>query len=334
MHKTMRDIAIAANVSSGTVSRALKNQPGLSEETRQRVMSIAAEFGYNVGRLRREKIRRVTFLVSAQHKDFSKSPFFWDVFQGVEQVCRENDVAPTVLSVQAAADLGKQLKTHAPDAFLVAGFVDPDVLTTLKASGRPVVLVDLYAPGFSCVNPDNAMGGWLAMQHLFDLGRERVAFIGGSLAHYSIAQRAIAYRKAFYETGRMFNPAFEANVPPGVDIELGAAHAMETLLDSVKPDAVFAYNDVAALAAMKVCQARGLRIPEDVAIVGFDDIAIAANSVPPLTTVALDKFDLGYQGAQLMINGAETETASLVPVRLVVRASTAAVGASGVRTSA
>jgi DNA-binding LacI/PurR family transcriptional regulator len=322
MHKTIRDIALAANVSSGTVSRALKNQPGMSEETRQRVMSIAAEFGYNADRLRREKIRRATLLVSAQHKDFAKSPFFWDVFQGVEQVCRENDIAPTVLSVQATADLGKQLKTHAPDAFVVAGFVDPDVLATLKASGRPVVLIDLYAPGFSCVNPDNEMGGWLAMQHLFDLGRERVAFIGGSLAHYSIAQRAIAYRKAFYETGRMFNPAFEASVPIGIDIESGAARAMEALLDSVKPDAVFAYNDVAALAAMKVCQTRGLRIPEDIAIVGFDDIAIAANSMPPLTTIAVDKFDLGYRGAQLMISGVENETTSLVPVRLMVRGST------------
>lgn len=325
MQKTIRDIALAANVSIGTVSRALKGQPGLSEETRQRVLSVAAASGYNVGRLRREKIRRATFVVSAQHKDFSKSPFFWDVFQGVEQVCRENDVAPSVLSVQPTADLGKQLKIHAPDAVLVAGFVDPDVLATLKASGRPVVLIDLYAPGFSCVNPDNEMGGWLAMEHLFDLGRERVAFIGGSLGHYSIAQRAIAYRKAFFETGRMFNPAFEVSVPMGIDIESGAAHAVEDLLDSVKPDAVFAYNDVAALAAMKVCQTRGLRIPEDIAIVGFDDIAIAANSVPPLTTIAVDKFDLGYRGAQLMINGSDAESASLVPVRLVARASTTTV---------
>jgi DNA-binding LacI/PurR family transcriptional regulator len=322
MRKRIRDIAAAANVSGGTVSRALKNQPGLSEATRQRIVAIAAELGYDASHLHQGKIERVTFLVSPQHQDFTKSPFFWDVFQGVEQACRENDIAPSLLSVRPAADLEKQLKAHAPDALLIAGFVDPDVLSTLKARGQPIILIDLYAPGFTCVNPDNEQGASLAMQHLFSLGRKRIAFIGGSLAHYSIAQRATAYRKAFFDAGLLFNPALEVITPAGMDVEAGAARAMQHLLDNAAPDAVFAYNDVAALAAMRVCQARGLRVPEDVAIVGFDDIALAANASPSLTTIAVDKFALGYKGAQLIIDPLEDESTVLIPVNLVARAST------------
>lgn len=295
MATTIRDVAQAANVSIGTVSRALKNQPGLSEHTRARIVEVARSLGYDCGQLR-PRIRRLTFLLHRQHNNFAASPFFSHVLHGVEDACREHGIVPALLTAGPADDTIEQLRLHAPDAIAVAGFVEPETLAALVALQRPLVLIDLWAPGLRSVNIDNAAGAALAMHHLFGLGRRRVAFIGGSLAHYSIAQRALGYRRA---CGPM-------------------------------PDAVFAYNDAAALAAMRVCQAFGLRVPQDIAIVGFDDIPGAAHATPALSTIAVDKEALGRRGVELLLEEAPETSELVLPVRLVERASTVA----GERTSA
>lgn len=324
MGTTIRDVAQAANVSIGTVSRALKNQPGLSEATRARVVEVARALGYDVGQLR-PRIRRLTFLLHRQHNNFAASPFFSHVLHGVEHACREHGIVPALLTAGPADDTLQQLRLHAPDALAVAGFVEPEMLDALAALQRPLVLIDLWAPGQRCVNIDNLAGAALAMTHLFALGRRRIAFIGGSLAHFSIAQRALGYRRAFFEAGLLFDPSLEATIDAGLDPDTGAARAMTRLLDATRgtpPDAVFAYNDAAALAALRVCRARGLRVPEDVAIVGFDDIAGAAQATPPLSTIAVDKEALGRRGVELLLEETPTLTEIDLPVRLIARAST------------
>ncbi|MDN7177480.1 LacI family transcriptional regulator [Caballeronia sp. SEWSISQ10-4 2] len=333
MATTIRDVARAASVSIGTVSRALKNQPGLSEATRERVVEAARELGYDAAQLR-TRIRRVTFLLHRQHNNFAVSPFFSHVLHGFEEACRERRLVPSVLTAGPTHDLAQQMRLHAPDAVAVAGFIEPELLAHLRSMNRPVVLIDLRAPGFRSVNVDNARGAALAMQHLFALGRKRIAFIGGSLAHYSISQRAMGYRLAYFEAGLLFNPTLEVTTQPAIDADLAAADAMERLIAQARaqsapmPDAVFAYNDAAALAAMRVCLAHGLRVPEDIAFVGFDDIPAAAQSTPPLTTVTVDKEALGRRGVELLLETAQNQdnantTDTLVPVRLISRASSA-----------
>jgi DNA-binding LacI/PurR family transcriptional regulator len=168
------------------------------------------------------------------------------------------------------------------------------------------------------------------MQHLFALGRRRVAFIGGSLAHHSIAQRALGYRRAYFEAGLLFDPMLEVTTQPGLAADLAAADAMERLIREARaqssplPDAVFAYNDAAALAAMRVCLAHGLRVPEDIAFVGFDDIPAAAQSTPPLSTVTVDKEALGRRGVELLLEDSPNSpdpADTLVPVNFIPRAS-------------
>ena len=225
------------------------------------------------------------------------------------------------------------MRLHAPDAIAVAGFVEPELLAHLHSLARPTVLIDLRAPGFRSVNIDNVKGASLAMQHLFASGRRRVAFIGGSLAHHSIAQRALGYRKAYFDAGLLFDPTLEIMTQPGLPADLAAADAMERLIADARaqsgplPDAVFAYNDAAALAAMRVCLAHGLRVPEDIAFVGFDDIPAAAQSTPPLSTVAVDKEALGRRGVELLLedqSGPPNQADTLVAVNFVARASTGA----------
>jgi len=218
----------------------------------------------------------------------------------------------------------QQMRLHAPDAIAVAGFVEPETLATLTAMKRPLVLIDLWAPNLRSVNLDNQAGAALAMQHLFAQKRTRVAFIGGSLAHYSIAQRALGYRRAFFEAGLLFDPSLEMNIDAGLDPDTGAARAMQRLLDAPGPcpDAVFAFNDAAALAALRVCLARGLTVPDDIAIIGFDDIPAAAHATPPLSTISVDKEALGRRGVELLLEDSPTELEVRLPVQLVARAST------------
>ncbi|MDZ7858942.1 LacI family DNA-binding transcriptional regulator [Sphaerotilus sp.] len=322
MNVTVRDIADAAGVSVGTVSRALKNQRGLSDETRRHVRQVAADLGYDLSRLRSGKAPRLVFLIHRHHSNFAVNPFFAEVMHGVEEGCRQFGVAPTLLSARQGDAVGKLLKLHEPDALLVAGYFEDEVLAQLTDLGLPLVLVDGWIPGCAAVNPDNTGGGYQATRHLLDLGRQRIAYIAGSLAHFSIRERSRGYRRALFEAGVLADPDLEALAPPGMDDAEGAAAAMRTLLRRrLRPDAVFAYNDSAALAAMRVCLDAGLRIPEDIAFVGFDDIPAARYGAIPLTTLRVDKQELGRTGVEMLVGGGAMPQEMVMGVELMVRGS-------------
>jgi LacI family repressor for deo operon, udp, cdd, tsx, nupC, and nupG len=162
-----------------------------------------------------------------------------------------------------------------------------------------------------------------AMRHLLDIGRRRIACIAGPLAHTSIRERAHGYRRALFEAGMLADPELEAMATPGLPHDVGAAQAMQQLLRLREPpDAVFACNDAAALAAIGACHAAGLQVPRDVAVVGFDDIRMAAATRPSLTTLRVDRQALGRMGVELLLHGASMPRLNTLPVELVVRQST------------
>lgn len=324
MSVTIRDIAEAAGVSIGTVSRALKNQRGLSDETRRTVRRIARELGYDATRLRSTRAQRLVFLLHRQHSSFATNPFFSYVLHGVEEACRDYGVAPTLLATGPTDPVRDQLRLHEPDAVLAAGYFEPEVLSLVASLELPMGLVDFWLPGQPSINPDNIEGGFLATRHLLETGRRRIAYIAGSLAHFSIRERAHGYRRALFEAGVLADPDLEVVAPPGVAPDQGAAQAMRQLLRlRQRPDAVFACNDVAALAALQVCLDAGLQVPRDIAVVGFDDIPAAAAAQPPLTTLRVDKEGLGRAGVDLIMRGHELPLQATLPVELVVRASSA-----------
>jgi DNA-binding LacI/PurR family transcriptional regulator len=298
MSVTVRDLAQATGCSIGTVSRALKNQPGLGEPTRARILSAARELGYDFGRLRVGAIRRIAFLLHEQHNTLSSSPFYSPVLQGAEQACRRAGVALSFYVV------------HPGEA----------VAELVRDSGKPRALVDMHLPGFNSVNPDHHLGGYLATRHLIRTGRRRIAMIAGSLAHYSIHQRERGYRKALFEARMLADPELEVHVPGCADPDAGVRQAtLKLLAMQPRPDALFCYNDSAALTAMQTCLDAGLKVPADIAIVGFDDISAAAQAIPPLSSIAIDKEALGAAGVALLL---EKQTAELtLPVQLIVRES-------------
>ncbi len=317
----IKDIASACGVSIAAVSRALKGQPGLSDETRQRILAIAQAEGYDFSRLRSGRIKRLLFLLHREHNIASALPFYSAVMLGVADACRENDIAMSFQPIGPEDALADLINLHQPDALICAGYLEPEVLAELRQAALPVALVDLWAADFPCVNPDNYHGGFVATRHLLEQGRTRIAFLGTSQRHYSIRQRVEGYQQALFDAGLVLPAAYRIEVPPVKDIEQALVEGMSQLLTLAQPpDAIFAYNDVAALVAMRECARRGIRVPEEVAIVGFDDIDAAAWAHPPLSTVAVDKRELGRDAFQLLLSE-ESERNLLLPVRLVARES-------------
>ena len=313
---TIREVAQRAGVSIGTVSRALKNQGGLTEDTRQHVLRAAQDLGYDTSNLR-QKIRRLSFVMSRQ-LDVPTNPFYSHVLHGVENACRENGVVLQYLTLRPGDRALDLLRRHAADALLCAGYFEPRLLERVAALGVPLVLIDHFLPGIPAVNSDNVSGTRMAVQHLLERGRRRIAFVNGP-GHYSVQQRLLGFREALFAAGLPADPRLEVggeNAPLPEDL----ARATDTLLSlESPPDAVVCWNDECALSVIQRLRDRGLRVPQDVAVVGFDDIDAARHANPALTTVRVDKERLGSRGLELLQDRASGN--HLEPVELIVRGS-------------
>jgi DNA-binding LacI/PurR family transcriptional regulator len=323
MAVTIRDIARATGYSIGTVSRALKNQDGLTDKTRTRICAMAREMGYDFANLRQGEIRRVAFLLHRQHNTQSASPFYLPVLHGAEAACRQRGIALSFVVVGPAEPVLDLVRLHQPDALMCAGFFEPELVAALRDTGKPLVLLDMRLPGYYSVNPDHALGGYLATRHLINMGRRRIAMLTGPLAHHSILERYRGFRKALFEARMLADPDLEIQLPSIGNPQDNLHGAVDALLArEPRPDALFCYNDSTALVAMRHCLARGLKIPHDIAIVGFDDISGAAAAIPPLSSIKIDKDLLGRMGVDLLME--TTTTSSLeqtLAVQLVVRES-------------
>lgn len=321
---TIRELARLAGVSIGTVSRALKGQPGPSASTRAEVLRVAEEHGYDLGRLRSGRPRRILLVYNRSLVGSLAANLFYSyVLHGVETACREGEeVVLSVLSVAPTDDIVARIKRHEPDGLISVGYFDTDCMDALRACELPMVLADHYLPGLRCVNDDNLQGALMATKHLIDGGAKRVAAIFGPPVHHSIALRAKGFRRALFEARILADPELEITLDPELPYDEAAREAMRRLLAlPERPDAVFAYNDLTALHAMDTCREAGIRVPEDIRFVGYDDIEAASHSEPSLTTVKLDKESLGYTAAMALIEGDTEPGDTLLTVELVVRSS-------------
>lgn len=318
---TVRELAKAAGVSIGTVSRALRGQPGLSEQTRAEVLRVAEQLGYDTDKLHSTgKPRRILFLYNRGIGALTTNQFYSIVLHGAETACREAGVLLSLMSVAPGDDVAAKARRFESDALLATGYFDSESMTAIRQCELPLVLVDHFHAGAHCVNDDNLNGAWLATRHLLEGGAQRPAAIFGPMSHHSVALRAKGFRRALFEAKRLSDPDYEVTLDPALSYTDAGRDAMRRLLAlTPRPDAVFAYNDETALNAIDVCVEAGLRVPEDIRFVGYDDIVAASHSKPPLSTVRVDKELLGRLGAQALIQGETTPTDTLLPVELVLR---------------
>jgi LacI family transcriptional regulator len=302
---TIREVAARAGVSYQTVSRVLNDRPDVAAETRQRVRDIIAELGYRPSSIARSLISNQTFTLGLITADFSDY-FFTQVIVGAEAEARKHDYFFMLCSTERNPDeepeYFKLLTERNVDGILFARpSTEQDSRHMLSLIHQvPLVTTAYYIPGeeMTVVDVDNVDGGFQAARCLLNAGHRHVAMITGP-AWKSVSDRSHGYRLALEQGGLPYDSRL---VGAGDWSHESGYRAMTYLLERAPHlTAVFAHNDQMAIGAMRAILESGRLIPEDVAVVGYDDIPAASYSYPPLTTIHQPMQDVGRVATQLLI---------------------------------
>jgi LacI family repressor for deo operon, udp, cdd, tsx, nupC, and nupG len=307
MRVSIKDIAKAAQVSHSTVSRALSDSPLVKAETKTRIQQLAQEMGYSPDAIARSLVTQQTRTVGVVVTTIT-DPFVAEVVQGVEDTAQENDYS--IILASSASEPERELaavemlRAKRVDALIVTSSrVGALYLEHLERIGVPVVLVNNHNKQsgrytFS-VSVDNQHGGYLATSHLIERGHRRIGYISGPAGHSDSAERQAGCHQALDEAGIPLDPSL---VIPGNGRLDGGERALSTLVDlAERPAAVFCYNDMTAIGMISAARQVGLSIPDDLAVVGFDDIPMAARFCPPLTTIAQPQHDMGRRAMDMVL---------------------------------
>ena len=331
---TSFDIAALAGVSQPTVSRALNNSPSVSAETRARVLAAAEQLHYKVDKnasgLRRSRSRTLAVLFEEATADGDLiNPFYLSMLGAMVRKCADAGYDLLISFQQLSSDWHVDYAdTHKADGIILLGYGDyfqsEPLLKRLVDRGTHFVRWG-SAGGTqlgAIVGSDNEQGGFDATEHLLQSGRRKIAFIGTAQPSYpEFHDRWRGYCRALRAAGIEPDPDLCVNAAPS---EQAGRDAVESLTQrGLDFDAVFAASDVAAIGAMHVLQKLGRLIPEEVAIVGFDDIPAASLSSPPLSTVRQDSRKAGETLVEAAVEAVEYGNArtQLLPVSLVIRES-------------
>lgn len=326
---TIREVAAAAGVSISTVSRALRGYTDVSPATRSRIEETVRRLGYTpdpAGQtLKSGRTYTVSVLVSGNHGPALLDAFYAEVVGGVEACLEAHDLSLLITRVHTGGAQRRVLQGGRADGVIALGCdLSAPFLEALYRTGTPLVLADSAGWGAAAPVPSvtvqHERGGYLATKHLLDGGRRAVAFIAETPHDPNFKLRRRGYERALAEAGLSVQPELIAAGSLGLE---GGYLAAQKLLSLSRPDAIFAANDTAAFGALRALAERGLRVPEDVALVGFDDIELAQYTTPPLTTLHVPRQRLGSLAATLLLKvlGGEDPAPLELPVSLVVRAS-------------
>jgi DNA-binding LacI/PurR family transcriptional regulator len=326
---SIKDIARTANVSHSTVSRALRNSPLVNAETGALIRRIALEKGYTVSAVARSLVTRRTNTIGVVVTSIA-DPFVGEVVGGIEEFALAHGYS--LLLATCHADPAREVRAvesfqeRRVDGVLVTssrvGALYMPMLARMKV---PIVLINNQHPGefgFT-VTIDNLNGARAATRHLVDRGHRHIAYIGDEFGFQSDTERFAGYRQILEDAGIGFEPGLVARGDSGPET---GVRAMSQLLAAPKPPtAVFCYNDMIAIGAMRAAREKGLAIPVDLSVVGFDDLFVSSYIDPPLTTVRQPKHQMGRDAAQILLEllaGAKPES-RITQGELIVRQSTA-----------
>ncbi|WP_239175267.1 LacI family DNA-binding transcriptional regulator [Actinoplanes cyaneus] len=325
-------MARRSGVSVATVSRVFNTPEVVSQQTRQLVLDVAAEIGYlpneSARTLATKKSNMVGLVWDTDHRRPGwRHPFLQDILVALKSALSAHGLHLLMLAPDQSPGQSRFLRAvqrHNVDGVVIIdnGSRDPAVLA-LADAGVPCVALDLRFTGPACtyITSDNAGGGRLAAQHLIERGHRRIATITGPLPTYPAVERLEGFCQVLSEAG------LELAGSPAGDwyLESGYTAMKELLSTDPRPTAVFAAGDEMAVGALRAADEAGLRVPADVAIVGFDDIEVAALIPPGLTTVAQDKTGIGTAAAESimsMLTDATTPLAPIIlPTSLIIRGS-------------
>ncbi|HLZ60362.1 MAG TPA: LacI family DNA-binding transcriptional regulator [Ktedonosporobacter sp.] len=343
---TLKEIAKEAQVSIGTVSRVFNNHTNVTEEVRQRVLKVATQLGYftAVGQEPRlaegnRAAKEIGFLFYSFVYSFEGkeavvgNPFWSHILHGVESEASKFNIKVAYRSISNLRNTPDILMTTIYEmklgGILLLGPAEVEIVRLLQDTGIPVVLVDNYVPQANAVLGSNFEGARAAVEYLIAMGHRQIAFIGGPVGEgprpispvYTMERRAEGYRMALADAGLAVN--YELYESANLSADGGYKACKRLLARGVPFTALFCANDEMAIGAMKALREAGLRIPEDISLVGFDDINMVEHLTPALTTVRVDKEALGAIAVKrllsLMSNPDGISVSSVVDVNLVIR---------------
>ena len=324
---TLKMVAEKAEVSVNTASRAINNKPDINEKTKKRILKVAQELGYirNAAAvaLRTKKTGTIGVVIAD-----NSNPFYAEVLNGMEEAAREKNYHIILTNTQR--DYRKEeeainlLLAKRVDGLLITPVQDrDDDIKNLIDANIPFVVVgrDFENIEVDAVYNDEVKGGFLATEYLIEKGHRRIALINGFLYKSPAKGRSEGYKKAL---NKYKVPLDESLISVGdINMEDGHERTKQMLEKNLDFTAIFAYNDMMAFGAMQAIKEKGLRIPEDIGLVGYDDILYSSLISPPLTTIRLEKQDLGVESVKLLlsrINSNRKKTKKIMlDVDLIVR---------------
>lgn len=332
MAATLKKIAQIAGVNISTVSRALNDSPLITQETKEKVLAIAESMNYFPNSLARGLVnhKSETIGIILPKIFFLQGPFFSEVLRGIEHVSVRNGY-----NILIASATGKKQEKNFPFNLTRGKRIDGMViineqqrirnLLAIKKENFPFVFLNRYIKdaAINCVSSDNMQGGYLATNHLIKLGHRRIAAVTGSFKMAASHERLQGYKSALEEQGIAFDMKLVQEGLFEQGIESGVECTKRFFEQEELPTAIFAFSDEIAIGVMQVIKNKGLRIPEDIAVVGYDNIEYSAHLSPPLTTISQNPFTIGSESCQMLINILNDQSLEknhiLIPVNLIVR---------------
>jgi DNA-binding LacI/PurR family transcriptional regulator len=310
---SIEDIARSAGVSHSTVSRALRDSPLISVDVRERIRSLAAEMGYTPNAIAQSLQTRRTSTIGLVVTSID-DPFLSDVVKGVEEVARVGGFSVILSATHNDPDqemaVIETFHRRRVDGILVASSrITSKYKKRLDHIRVPTVLINSQAESqdelLHWVAVDDRMGAQLAVEHLLQLGHSSIGYLGVSCRPRSNQQRLQGYQNALAAAEMAYHDEWVV-IAPGTEAtdeeDFAAGQALLPRLLDAGITAVFCYNDMVAIGALMACQERGMTVPQELSIIGFDNIRMASYVTPPLTTIHQPKLELGNLATEVMLD--------------------------------
>ncbi|HSF80624.1 MAG TPA: LacI family DNA-binding transcriptional regulator [Anaerolineales bacterium] len=329
---TLEDIARQAGVSRSTVSRVVNNQPYVRQDVRERVLKVIKVTGYHPNVAARTLASHRSWMIGLvlprSVSSFFHDPYFPRLTQGIAQACNQQNYTLALFLIGTPQDEDKIISRISRKGFLdgilvQSGQIGDQLIDRLALSSVPLVVAGrpYTANEISYIDVDNVAAAHQAVSHLVCLGYQRIGTITGIINSTVSLDRKAGYLKALEEHGLKVDPSLIAE---GDFTEASGYRAMEQLLPH-NPQAVFAASDVMALGAMRAAREAGMRIPEDIAFIGFDDMPLPTPPKPPLTTIHQPIYEFGMKAVEVLLdmidNGTRPARQVIMDTNLVVRES-------------
>lgn len=328
MPVTMRIVAEEAGVSIKTVSRVVNNQGEIAEDTRHRVLAAIEKLGYRPSKIARALVTQRTDTIGLLVGDIA-NPYFSEVARGVMDAAQAQayDVfiynTDDVLEKRALYSL---IDHNVDGAIIYPTYENLEWLNEFSSPDQPMVMVNVTLephPGLGIVCSHIEEGANIATSYLIEQGHQTIGMIAGEVAPLNIIKRVTGYRKALEEHGYAFHEDLVILGEPQIQHGFEATKILFERFPQMT--AIVCYNDLLAMGALKRCKELGIRVPEDCAITGYDNVVFAALVDPPLTTIHVDKYEIGAQAANLLLDMLKEPQKTFPPIyvdtELIVRTS-------------